>query len=115
MRFIVCGGRGYLDCATAFARLDELDAQCGVSCVIEGGARGADSLGRLWAIKRGRAVQTFKADWAGEGKAAGAARNARMIAEGKPDGVLAFPGSYGTADMVRKAKAAGLLVWQPVD
>jgi predicted Rossmann-fold nucleotide-binding protein len=33
-----------------------------------------------------------------------------MLAEGRPDAVIAFPGGKGTADMVRKARAAGLPV-----
>src|SRR5262249_25506155 len=31
----------------------------------------------------------------------------------KPDGVVAFPGGTGTADMIRRAKKAGLEVWKP--
>jgi predicted Rossmann-fold nucleotide-binding protein len=31
----------------------------------------------------------------------------------KPDGVVAFPGGDGTADMVRRARAAGVKVWEP--
>ena len=38
-------------------------------------------------------------------------RNQRMIAEGAaPDFVIAFPGGLGTADMVERAKAAGVEV-----
>lgn len=44
------------------------------------------------------------------GKAAGPIRNQRMLDEGKPDLVVAFPGGRGTADMVRRAKAAGVPV-----
>jgi hypothetical protein len=33
-----------------------------------------------------------------------------MITEGKPDYVVAFKGGRGTADMIRKARAAGLVV-----
>jgi len=36
-----------------------------------------------------------------------------MIDDGKPDGVVAFPGGTGTADMIRRAKKAGLKVWEP--
>ena len=37
-------------------------------------------------------------------------RNARMLAEGKPDLVVAFPGGRGTADMVAQARKAGVRV-----
>jgi hypothetical protein len=40
-------------------------------------------------------------------------RNTQMLAEGRPDGVVAFPGGRGTANMVRQAAAAGLGVWFP--
>lgn len=33
-----------------------------------------------------------------------------MLSEGKPSLVVAFPGGEGTADMVRKARAAGVEV-----
>lgn len=52
----------------------------------------------------------FRADWEQCGRQAGPLRNARMLAEGRPDAVIAFPGGKGTADMVRKARAAGLPV-----
>lgn len=41
-------------------------------------------------------------------RSAGPKRNQRMLDKGKPDLVLAFPGGDGTADMVRKAKSAGV-------
>jgi hypothetical protein len=31
-----------------------------------------------------------------------------MLNEGKPDLVVAFPGGRGTADMVKRARAAGI-------
>ena len=31
----------------------------------------------------------------------------------KPDLVIAFPGGHGTADMVRRAKVAGVVVLEP--
>lgn len=40
--------------------------------------------------------------------AAGPIRNSRMLREGKPDLVLAFPGHGGTADMVKQAGEAGV-------
>jgi ABC-type sugar transport system substrate-binding protein len=33
-----------------------------------------------------------------------------MLDEGKPDIVVAFPGGTGTADMVRRARKAGVVV-----
>ena len=44
------------------------------------------------------------------GKRAGPLRNQRMLDEGKPDLVVAFPGGGGTKDMVRRAVKAGVSV-----
>ena len=54
--------------------------------------------------------RVYPADWKANAKAAGPIRNAEMLADFKPDTVIAFPGGRGTADMVRKAKAAGVRV-----
>ena len=51
-----------------------------------------------------------QADWKKYGKSAGCRRNALMLRDGCPDFVVAFPGGRGTADMVKKAKAAGVRV-----
>ena len=112
-RLLVCGGRDYTDEAAAFRALDAADARRRITTVIHGAAPGADTLAGRWADLRGRECILFPAAWKTRGRAAGPERNARMLAEGEPDGVLALPGGHGTADMVRKARAAGLPVWLP--
>ena len=82
----------------------------GPSLVIHGGARGADSLAAQWCIKQRVPEMVFRAAWSQVGLAAGPRRNARMLAEGRPDLVVAFPGGRGTEDMVRKARLAGVRV-----
>lgn len=111
MRVLVCGGRGF------GGRSDEgelfrnaMAAYRDAALVIEGGAAGADNLARGWASIWGIPCWTFKADWRDHGRAAGPIRNQRMIDEGRPDLVIAFPGGRGTADMVRRARAAGVTV-----
>jgi hypothetical protein len=114
VRLLVCGGRDYNDSRAVFDALDRLRARGTViDCIITGGARGADRLAEHWAWQAGVAVYVFDADWEAHGKAAGPIRNALMLAEGKPDGVVAFPGGSGTEDMVTKARAAGVKVWEP--
>jgi len=54
--------------------------------------------------------QTFDAEWHRHGKRAGPIRNQRMLEEGQPDLIVAFPGGHGTADMVRRARQAGIEV-----
>lgn len=111
MRVLICGGRNYDDSRRVYAVLDKLHAEAGVDRVIEGGARGADALARRWAENVGAVpVDTFEADWEAHGTFAGPMRNQRMLDEGLPDLVIAFPGGRGTADMVRKARKAGVQV-----
>lgn len=106
MRLLVCGGRDYSDLDKVIAVLDSLQP----TIIIEGGAKGADNLAWRWAKLREVEVRTFKADWQRDGKAAGPIRNQRMLDEGRPDQVLAFPGGRGTADMVRRAELARIQV-----
>jgi hypothetical protein len=110
MRLLVCGGRDFSDTAYAYATLDRLHKTYGIGVVIEGDARGADRIAGYWARRKGIDNLKFPADWKTHGLGAGPIRNAKMLAEGKPDMVLAFPGGRGTADMVRRARAAGILI-----
>lgn len=118
MRVLVTGGRDYHDDDHIWNILTELNLRRGpITCIIHGAATGADTQAMLWAQMMDGCSPTrhvrnapFVADWRQYGKSAGPIRNARMIAEGKPDLVVAFPGSRGTADMVRRAKDAGIEV-----
>jgi hypothetical protein len=81
------------------------------SCaIIHGGASGADKAADEWAIINLTGLEVFPADWEKHGKSAGSIRNQKMLHEGKPDIVVAFPGGAETADMVRKAKRTGVPV-----
>ncbi len=92
----------------AYARLDRVHSKVGITCVIEGGARGADRIGRHWAIESGIQVITEPADWGKHGKAAGYIRNKSMLVDHSPDYVIAMPGGAGTANMCAIAKSAGV-------
>lgn len=73
---------------------------------------GADLHARLWCYAHSMVPEVHSADWTGRGRKAGPERNQRMI-DAAPAGaiVLAFPrGGPGTADCMRRARAAGLLV-----
>ena len=109
-KVLVCGGRDFADRAMLDAALDRLHQERGFSLVIAGGARGADTLAEEWAKARGIACDVYRADWEGLGRKAGPIRNERMLVEGKPDVVVAFPGGRGTAHMVRIAREAGIEV-----
>lgn len=76
--------------------------------IITGGCYGVDAVARDWAITNWCLYKEFAADWKAYGKAAGPMRNQRMLDEGRPDFVIAFPGSSGTHDMIRRAEKAGI-------
>lgn len=112
MRILVCGGRDYNDFGAVNYVLATIHARRGISCIIEGGATGADALARKWALMAGVPCETYEANWEKYGKRAGPMRNARMLHEGNPTGVVAFPGGKGTADMIAQAEKAGLKPYQ---
>ena len=112
--------------------LGKLMIEFGAFQMIHGGAQGADSLAHEWA-KNSRGLPkpiVFEALWddvdrpgavvkvrkSGPRKgtkfdaAAGPRRNQRMIEEGKPELVVAFPGGEGTEDMISRAEKAGIEV-----
>jgi hypothetical protein len=112
MRLLVCGGRDFDDKEFVFYTLDRVHAKRPVTCLIHGAARGADTLAADWALDRGVLCNAYPADWERDGKRAGPIRNQKMLDVGKPEGVVAFSGGRGTADMIRRAEAAGLPVYQ---
>jgi hypothetical protein len=106
VRVLVCGGRDFDN----WERMTDVLEPIGASVIIEGGAKGADFLARAWAKDRCITVEEFEADWKAYGKKAGPIRNQQMIDEGKPELVVAFPGGFGTNDMMRRAEKAGIPV-----
>lgn len=109
-RVLVCGGREFDRQDYVERSLDAIHETTPISVVINGGARGADTLGALWASKRGIKVRTYPANWGKHGRSAGPIRNKQMLDEGKPTLVVAFEGGRGTAHMVGLAKAANVTV-----
>lgn len=113
MRVLVCGGREYglevEEERRVFEVLDAQHAESPIELVIQGGARGADTMGRLWAEARSIDCLTVPAKWEVHGRAAGPMRNTRMP-NYRPQLVIAFPGGRGTANMIKQAKAAGVPV-----
>lgn len=106
MRVLVCGSRYFNDYELLEKVLDEYS----ISTIIEGEARGADRLSRLYASRHEIPYQAFPAEWNKYGRAAGPIRNTQMVVEGKPDFVIAFrgPNSRGTQNMINQARKAGI-------
>lgn len=136
MRVLVCGGRdfgmsrGYAlgsfkydvdrerilaERSLFYATMNE-HCPTGLEVIVHGAGKGADTLAERWAKRRGQEAMPFPANWypngrsAGLDRSAGPRRNQQMIDEGRPELVVAFPGGRGTADMVKRAKAANIKV-----
>lgn len=136
VRILVCGGRDYSDYEAVSRAINALlpaavEDDMGTwlpppdTVIIHGGATGADSLADQWAVVHWVKIEEYKADWTDFSEPcvwktnsrgykynalAGFKRNQRMIDEGKPDVVLAFPGGRGTRDMIKRANEAGIPV-----
>ena len=93
-----------------YAALDRIHAFFVVTQVIHGRARGADRHAGRWAGGRGIMERAFPAPWKSQGRAAGPRRNLTMFEASRPDLVVAFPGSSGTANMIKIARDAGTKV-----
>ncbi|MBA9069574.1 hypothetical protein FHR71_003335 [Methylobacterium sp. RAS18] len=114
-RVLVCGGRDFGDHMAVCRALAPYKPvpwnAVSEHIIIHGGCpTGADKFADEWCGTFGVRMRVFLADWSKHGRAAGPIRNRRMIDEGQPDLVLAFPGGRGTADMVRRARAANIEV-----
>jgi hypothetical protein len=108
LKVLVCGGREFSDVDFVFSELDRLHAQFNFMTVIEGDARGVDHIAGEWARARGLDLVEYPADWANEGRHAALIRNERMLREGKPDLVIAFPGGQGTSHTCWHAEKLGI-------
>lgn len=113
MKALICGGRDFNDRDRLYDFLESVTP--GITKVIHGAQRGADTLAGQWADHWKIPCTSFPADWnkyhvPGRKNPAGAIRNRQMLVEGKPDVVIAFPGGPGTANMVAQARKAGVKV-----
>jgi hypothetical protein len=117
MRVIVCGDRHWRSEEVVLERLYALPDTGHL--IVEGGASGADTIGRKMAFKLGIDVVTFWANWQLRKRAAGPIRNDQMLytpiqrsEAPQIDLVLAFhsnlEASKGTRDMLQRAAAANV-------
>ena len=106
---IIAGGRDFDDYPllerTVDQFLEDVRDEVTIFC---GMARGADTLGRRYAERRGYAVRYFPPDWRRYGRSAGPRRNQEMAE--KADALTAFwdGESPGTGHMIQSARHRGL-------
>ena len=106
-RLAVCGGRDYFDTDWIVHCLDQVHKKRRITLLIHGDAPGADTIAAQWCVLRQVPRMLFVADWKAHGRAAGPMRNAEMVRQGL-DGLVAFPGGRGTADMTAQCRAASI-------
>ena len=116
-KILVCGGRDYDNYEKVKEILDDAVVKLyhpikNKITIIHGGARGADSLADRYSEEHDIDKEVYEADWENEGRSAGPKRNQRMLDEGKPDCVVAFPGGRGTQHMVNIARKKGVPVYE---
>lgn len=102
-KLLIAGSRNFNDYLYLKKRIDKLISNWNKKelLIIEGGARGADKLGRLYAQNNEIEYQTFEAEWEKLGKRAGYARNIKM-AETATHAVIFWDGvSPGTKHMIK--------------
>lgn len=107
---LITGGRTYSDAGTVSRVLRSIHDRRPVGLLVEGGATGADALGRQWAQTVGVPHRTHHALWntpAGFDAYAGRKRNVSMHDTERPDLVVAFPGGISTSHMIAHVVSRG--------
>lgn len=118
MRILICGDRNWKDREEIRRILKILLEEQPDFILIEGGARGADTIAKEEAKVLGISddrILEFPAEWDKFGKSAGVIRNRQMLDEGKPDLVIGLHNdlskSKGTKDMITIAENVGIPCW----
>ncbi len=126
MKVVICGPRDYFDYDVLCDAIEASGFE--ITEVISGGANGVDRLAERWAKENGVKCTIFEAEWDNfklpgciikvkpgttykYNSQAGFYRNGKMAEYGHAV-IAIITGSHGTADMVNKAKAAGLKVFE---
>jgi hypothetical protein len=107
MRVLVCGGRYYDDTDAVHQELIRFHWRIPINVIIHGGVSGAGVAAEAWARRNRVDVVRYPPNWQCLGKRAERLRNDFMLADSRPDVVIAFPGGRDTADLAAKAMRRG--------
>lgn len=110
MRLLVAGGRHLNDVALIHNALDRVHARHPLTVLIHGGHAFLGVAAEDWARDRDVHVLRYPANWRLHGKRAEGIRNVFMLADSRPDMVLALPGGEDTRVLAMAALARGLVV-----
>ena len=105
----VAGGKEVRDANAIIARLDKAKAKNADLILVHGGGPGVERIAAQWAERNGVHQVVCKPDWNAHGRAAPFRRNDELL-NLLPKGVIAFPGSGITDNLVDKAVALGIPV-----
>ena len=105
----VTGGKTVTDPGAVFRSLDKARAKYSDMVLVHGGGPGVEKFAAQWAERNGVHQVVCKPDWNAHGRAAPFRRNDELL-NLLPKGVIAFPGSGITDNLIDKAKSLGIPV-----
>ncbi len=105
----IAGGKDIANPAAVIERLDKARAKYADLVLVHGGGPGVEKIAASWAEQHGVHQVVCKPDWDRHGRAAPFRRNDELL-NLLPKGVIAFPGSGITENLVDKARAMGIPV-----
>ena len=105
----IAGGKHVADAGAVIERLDKTKAKYDDMVLVHGGGPGVERIAAQWAERNGVHQVVCKPDWDRHGRAAPFRRNDELL-NLLPKGVIAFPGSGITDNLVDKAVKLGIPV-----
>ena len=105
----IAGGRDVRDPGAVTAKLDQARAKHPDMVLVHGGGPGVERIAAQWAERNGVHQVVCRPDWNRHGRAAPFRRNDELL-NLMPRGVIAFPGSGITDNLVEKAVQLGIPV-----
>ena len=105
----ITGGKDVRDPGAVTAKLDQTRAKHPDMVLVHGGGPGVERIAAQWAERNGVHQVVCRPDWNRHGRAAPFRRNDELL-NLLPKGVLAFPGSGITDNLVEKAVQLGIPV-----
>ena len=105
----IAGGKDVQDPAAVIAKLDQTRAKYADIVLVHGGGPGVERIAARWAERNGVDQVVCKPDWDRHGRAAPFRRNEELL-NLLPKGVIAFPGSGITENLVDRARQLGIPV-----
>ena len=105
----IAGGKDVADPGAVIAMLDRTRAKHADMVLVHGGGPGVEKIAARWAERNGVHQVVCKPDWDRHGRAAPFRRNEELL-NLLPKGVIAFPGSGITENLVDRARQLGIPV-----